>query len=68
MRFKHVVLMCTTAVAVLAACETGSKQNDQPMNQKITKESWGEADGKPVDLYTLTNANGVQVKITNYDK
>ncbi|MEJ8820224.1 aldose epimerase family protein [Lacibacter sp. H407] len=66
MRFKHVVLMCTTAVAVLAACETGSKQNDQPMNQKITKESWGEADGKPVDLYTLTNANGVQVKITNY--
>ncbi len=66
MRFKHVVLMCTTAVAVLAACENGSKQNDQPMNQKITKESWGEADGKPVDLYTLTNANGVQIKITTY--
>nr|WP_294905708.1 aldose epimerase family protein [uncultured Lacibacter sp.] len=36
------------------------------MNEKITKVSWGEADGKPVDLYTLTNANGVEVKITTY--
>ena len=27
---------------------------------------WGETDGKNVSLYTLTNKNGVQVKITNY--
>ncbi len=66
MRLKHVVLLFTIATAVLAACENGSKQTNQPMNEKITKESWGEADGKPVDLYTLTNANGVQVKITTY--
>ena len=66
MRLKHVVLLFTIATAVLTACENGSKQTNQPMNEKITKESWGEADGKPVDLYTLTNANGVQVKITTY--
>lgn len=34
---------------------------------KITKEPFGQtADGEKVDLYTLTNANGVEAKITNY--
>ncbi len=30
------------------------------------KEDFGKTDGKDVFLYTLTNANGMQVKITNY--
>jgi aldose 1-epimerase len=35
--------------------------------QKISKESFGKtADGQAVDLYTLTNSNGMQAKITNY--
>jgi aldose 1-epimerase len=33
---------------------------------KIDKEAYGEVDGKPVDLYTLTNANGVEMKVTNF--
>src|SRR5215470_11125587 len=32
----------------------------------IDKVKWGEADGKEVDLYTLTNKNGLIAKITNY--
>ncbi|MFA5784865.1 MAG: galactose-1-epimerase, partial [Phycisphaerae bacterium] len=32
----------------------------------INKEAFGKADGKEVSLYTLTNKNGMQVKITNY--
>ncbi|MEO5685328.1 MAG: aldose epimerase family protein [Chitinophagaceae bacterium] len=32
----------------------------------ITKQDFGEADGKPVSLFTLTNKKGIQVKITNY--
>jgi len=32
----------------------------------ITKQDFGQADGKPVSLFTLTNKNGIQVKITNY--
>ncbi len=35
-------------------------------NAAITKQAFGEADGKQVFLFTLTNKNGVQVKITNY--
>ncbi|MBI9017075.1 MAG: galactose mutarotase [Phycisphaerae bacterium] len=40
-------------------CQSGQKS--------ITKDSFGSTgDGKKVDVYTLTNANGVQVEITNY--
>jgi aldose 1-epimerase len=34
--------------------------------EKVSKIAWGEADGKSVYLYTLSNKNGVRVKITNY--
>ena len=35
--------------------------------QTVTKQSFGKtADGESVDLYTLKNFNGVEVKITNY--
>ena len=32
----------------------------------IQKAAFGTVDGKPVDLYTLTNSKGLVVKITNY--
>jgi aldose 1-epimerase len=32
----------------------------------ITMQSWGEVDGKKVYLFTLTNKNGAEIKITNY--
>ncbi|HEY7375582.1 MAG TPA: galactose-1-epimerase, partial [Polyangia bacterium] len=32
----------------------------------IEKASYGTVDGKPVDIYTLTNAKGMVAKITNY--
>ena len=34
--------------------------------QKISKTSFGNTDGQSVDLYTLTNRNGMEAKITNY--
>lgn len=32
----------------------------------ISRQSWGVANGKAVDLYTLRNSHGMIVKITNY--
>jgi aldose 1-epimerase len=32
----------------------------------ITSESWGSVDGQPVDRYTLTNCNQMEVKILTY--
>ncbi|HEX2657582.1 MAG TPA: aldose epimerase family protein, partial [Polyangia bacterium] len=34
--------------------------------EAIKKAAFGKVDGKPVDLYTLTNAKGAVAKITNY--
>jgi aldose 1-epimerase len=40
---------------------------ETPMNPKVTKEAWGKtADGQAVDLYTLTNANGMKARITTW--
>ena len=36
------------------------------MKTGIQQADWGESDGKKVYLYTLTNKNGAQVKISNY--
>lgn len=32
----------------------------------VTKQSFGTVDGRSVDIYTLTNAHGLEAKITNY--
>lgn len=32
----------------------------------VTSEPFGEADGQPVERYTLTNANGMQVSVLTY--
>jgi aldose 1-epimerase len=37
-----------------------------PPAKAIEKASYGKVDGKPVDIYTLTNARGAIAKITNY--
>ncbi|HEX4177771.1 MAG TPA: aldose epimerase family protein, partial [Rhizomicrobium sp.] len=37
-----------------------------PAKAAITVKAWGGVAGKGVDLFTLTNANGMQASITNY--
>lgn len=37
-----------------------------PAAAGITTTAWGDVGGKGVDLFTLTNAKGMEVKITNY--
>ncbi|MBA7602247.1 Aldose 1-epimerase [subsurface metagenome] len=43
------------------------KDAKEKSKMSIRKESFGQVpDGKGVDLYTLTNANGLRARITNY--
>jgi aldose 1-epimerase len=44
-------------------CQGDLKGEDKTM---IEKKPFGKADGKAVDLYVLTNANGLKMSITNY--
>ena len=51
------------AMAVMALGLAGGKSQ-----AAITSQSWGVTadNGRPATLYTLTNANGMQARITNY--
>ena len=49
-----------------SANSTGNIFRHSKISKGITREDWGEADGKKVSLYTLTNKNGVEIKISDY--
>ena len=69
-RRPRVAFVTTLIVALFAALPAlrATAQDATPMAGEagITSEAWGEADGEQVSLYTLSNANGMEVKITNY--
>lgn len=52
----------------LASLTTAQDATPEAMTGEATvaSEPFGEAEGEAVDLYTLTNANGVEVKIMTY--
>lgn len=60
------VSLCLAFVLLFAGCS----QPESTSNQKetdIVKEEFGQLeDGRTAHLFTLTNANGVETKITNY--
>jgi len=55
-------IVALTIVALLASCG-GSGQK---FKAGIEKEAFGQFKGQPVELYTLTNNNGVVMKVTTY--
>lgn len=60
-----IVLSALIAVSIISCNDQKSKDNAE-LKKGITKESFGNADGKEVFLYTLTNDKGTQVKISTY--
>src|SRR5215510_13721752 len=64
-----VVVFVAGGSAVSAAKEKAEKAEKKAAKGKgkaIEKASYGTVDGKPVDIYTLTNSKGAFAKITNY--
>src|ERR1700755_2096110 len=51
--------------SILTSC-TMTKPTSETAKGGITKTAWDKVDTTAVDLYTLTNKNGVAVKISNY--
>jgi len=72
---KKVICLLTVLVVVtfsVSACRqscsgTAMYPCQKETKMSIEKEPFGQTpDGKDVDLYTLTNANGLRMKVTNY--
>lgn len=71
---KRMIFVSSLLIAggfFFASCGNSEVQNTNAAGDTtqtaaaITAMPWGQADGKPVQLFTLTN-NGTQIKITNY--
>jgi aldose 1-epimerase len=63
---KRLPILLTALIGFgLFSCSKTNKE--EKMISTISKEAFGELpDGQKADLYTLTNANGMTVNITNY--
>jgi aldose 1-epimerase len=60
MRLLSLVMLFSSLI-ILSGCASNKVQMD------IKKDAFGKTvNGLQVDIYTLTNANGIQVRITNY--
>lgn len=62
------LLPTLTFICCIIACN--SSKDDKKMNENtgkaITQADWGMLDGKKIYLFTLTNKEGDEVKISNY--
>lgn len=64
---RHLTRVLCTVLLLAAACQPASspQQTETPMT--VVKEAFGTTgDGEAVDLYTLTNANGIEVRAITY--
>jgi aldose 1-epimerase len=66
-----VIMLAVAAIALAGASASTAAKPSRHVTKthtapSITKEPWGTVDGQAVDLYTLTNSRGMEVKITNY--
>lgn len=53
-------------LTLFTKCNNGSENKTTTSKSGITKQDWGEYDGKKVYLFTLKNDNGSIVTISNY--
>jgi len=57
------ILLLTLFVSAVMGREAAASKH----KQQVRKESFGKTgDGRPVDLYTFTNSQGLEVRVTNY--
>jgi len=65
MKTTYLTIVLAFAVLLMFGCNESFGFGEKKMS--IEKQAFGETpDGKDVDLYTLTNANGLKTQITNY--
>lgn len=63
---RSILIVVFVALGIFSCKNTKQEQTQTKSDSlSISKELWGDAGGKEVFLYTLTNENGMKVEITN---
>src|SRR5476651_451105 len=65
---KRIILTTLSGILIVGSIFTScmTKTSNDATKAGITKIKWDKVDSTDVDLYTLTNKEGVQVQISNY--
>lgn len=68
MKSISTITLCLSALIAVSVISCNDQNSNETMEVKrgIAKANFGNADGKEVFLYTLTNEKGTQVKISTY--
>ncbi len=66
MRKLSIILLVLVFTACNHTIKNNQDQQEKSNEMKIEKKVFGQVDGKDVYLYTLTNKNDMQLKVTNY--
>src|SRR5580704_2257813 len=62
----RIAVILLPALSMILACTEVKKEDPTPAHAGISEVSWGNVYNKPVYLYTLTNKQGLRIKISNY--
>lgn len=71
-KLTGILPLTLSMILAVASCNSDNENKKEDGESRkttkagITKTDWGEVDGKKVYLFTLTNAKGTEVKISNY--
>lgn len=66
MKPKKSASMIFVCLAIMFPGVANTEGQVRRQKDSVTRQSFGQADGRNVDIYTLTNAHGVEARITNY--
>lgn len=63
---RHFLTVCVTVLLSFAIGGLSLAQAGKKHQQAVQPKPFGTQDGRPITLYTLTNANGIEVDTMNY--
>lgn len=63
-KLSFTIVVCLFLTAILYSC--GGDKQKSVFQTKITNEEWGKQDDRAILLFTLSNKNGMSIKVSNY--
>jgi aldose 1-epimerase len=66
MKIKPSLIIFLLLIFVYGCKQNNSKNQQGNSKMMINKEVWGKVDGKDVFLFSISNKNGVSIKVSNY--